>query len=66
MNQSFQEFLLTVMQLSIGKLIKINKFQSRFPKPKTGFRFENRKSDFRFSINIPIYDYNVIKNVGFN
>jgi len=37
MNQSFQEFLL--MQFSIGKKISKNKFEIRFPKPKTGFRF---------------------------
>jgi len=39
MNQSFQEFLLIVMQLSIGIMVKINKFENRFPKPKTGIRF---------------------------
>jgi len=32
----FQEFLLIVMQLTIGKTIK-NLFEIRFPKPKTGF-----------------------------
>jgi len=37
MNQSFQEFLLIVMQLSIGKIMKTNKFKNRFPKPKTRF-----------------------------
>jgi len=25
------------LQLSIGKMIKINKFENRFPKAKTGF-----------------------------
>jgi len=37
MNQSFQEFILIAMQLSIGKMIQINKLENRFPKPKTGF-----------------------------
>ena len=46
MNQSFQEFTLIFMQFSIGKKIK-NKINS-----KSGF--QNRKPDFRFSINIPI------------
>jgi len=46
MNQSYQEFLLTVMQLSIGKMIKINKFKNRFPKPDFGFKTENQISDF--------------------
>src|SRR6218665_1374676 len=44
MNQSFQKFTLIFMQCSIGKKIKKNKFEIRFPKAKTGFRF---------SINIP-------------
>jgi len=38
MNQSFQQFLLIVMQLSMGKTIK-NKIEIGFSKPKTGFRF---------------------------
>ena len=41
MNPSFQEFLLTVMQLSIRKMIKINILENLFPKPKTVNR--NRK-----------------------
>ena|SRR6218665_2193782 len=49
LNQSFQEFLLIIMQLSIGKMIKINKFQNRFPKPKTEFRFKNRISGFQLT-----------------
>jgi len=51
------------MQFSIGKMILKNKFENRFSKSKTGFRFLNRKPDFWFSINIPtkdvvIYDVN--------
>jgi len=51
MNQSFQEFILILMQLSIGKIIKINKFEDQFPKPKTGFRFKtgNRISGFQLT-----------------
>jgi len=56
MNQFFQEFLLIVMQLSLGKMIKTNKFENRFLKMKTWFRFQNRKPDFRFSINISKYN----------
>src|SRR6218665_2542229 len=51
MNVSFQECLPSVMQFLTGKLICKNKFENRFSKPKTGFRFSNR-----FSINIPIRD----------
>jgi len=40
----FTGFLLIVMQLSIGKMIKINKLE-------TGF--QNLKKDIRFLINIP-------------
>src|SRR6218665_323672 len=39
MNQSFQKFTLIFMQFPIGKKIKKNKFEIRFPKAKTGFRF---------------------------
>ena len=39
MNQSFHEFPLIVMQLFTGKMLKTSKFENRFPKPKTGFRF---------------------------
>src|SRR6218665_1028617 len=52
MNLAFQEFLFSVIQFSIKKILK-NKFKNRFSKSKTGFRFSNRKSDFQFSINIP-------------
>jgi len=34
-------------------MILKNKFENRFLKSKTGLRLSNRKSDFRFSINIP-------------
>jgi len=38
MNLPFQEYLLSVMQFSTGKLILKNKFKNLFSKPKTGFR----------------------------
>jgi len=47
MNQSFQEFLL--MQLSIGKMIKINKFEIQFPKSDFGFKTENWISGFQLT-----------------
>jgi len=47
MNQTFQKFLLIVMQLSIGKNISINsKTGFRNLKPDFGFKTENRKSGF--------------------
>ena len=51
MNQSFQEFLLIIMQLSIGKMIKINKFRTGFQnlKPVFGFKTENRIPDFQLT-----------------
>jgi len=53
MNLYFHEFLFSVMQFSIEKMILKNKFENRFSKSKTGFRFSNRKPDFRFLLNIP-------------
>src|SRR6218665_1829746 len=47
MNQSCQEFLLVVMQLSKGKMRKNN---VKKPVSKT----KNRRPDFRFPINISI------------
>src|SRR6218665_111057 len=47
MNQSCQEFLLVVMQLSKGKMRKNN---LKKPVSKT----KNRRPDFRFPINISI------------
>jgi len=39
MNLPFQDYLLSVMQFSKGKLIFKNKFENRISKPKTGFWF---------------------------
>jgi len=49
MNQSFQEFLLIAMQLSLGKMIKINKFENQFPNLKPDFGFKIPTIDCRFS-----------------
>src|SRR6218665_392293 len=46
----FKGFLLRILQFSIGKVILKNKFENRFSKPTTGFRFSNRKPDFRFRL----------------
>jgi len=45
MNQSFQEFLPSSMQLSMGKMIKINKLENRFSKPKPEFGFKTPSCD---------------------
>jgi len=39
MNLSFQEFLFSVIQFSMGEMILKNKFENRFSKSKTRFRF---------------------------
>ena len=52
MNQSFQEFILIVMQFSLGKLILKDKFEisfTEYAKPDFVFRTEIRFSGFRLT-----------------
>src|SRR6218665_3241836 len=46
-------FYSAISKFLIGKMSLRNKFENRFSKLKTGFRFSNRKPDFGFLINIP-------------
>src|SRR6218665_39656 len=54
MNQSFQKFTLIFMQFSIGKNLKKKLIQNSVSKSEN--RISVLKPDFRFSINIPIFD----------
>jgi len=59
------------MQLFIIKMLKINKFENRFPKPKTGFQFsinipnlKQRLLDVWATLHQKIIDYFVNLNFG--
>ena len=50
MNQSFQEFILIVVQFSIGKMILKDKFEFRLPNMQNRISFLEPKSGF------PVFD----------
>jgi len=53
MNQSFQDFILTVMQFSIGKIISKEKFEFRLTNTQNRISFLEPKSGFRLtSLNV--------------
>src|SRR6218665_2681990 len=56
----YSYFSSQISKFLIEKVSLKNKFENRFSKPKTGFRFENRKPDFRFLINIPNCVYSIL------
>jgi len=47
MNQSFQDFILIVMQFLIGKIILKEKFEFRLPNMQNRILFPEPKSGFR-------------------
>ena len=50
MNKSFQEFILIVMQFSLGKLILKDKFEFRLP------NMQNRISFLEPKFGFPVFD----------
>jgi len=49
MNQSFQEFILIIMQFSVDKMILKDKFEFRLPNMQNRISFLESKSGFRLT-----------------
>jgi len=58
----YSYFFSVISKFLIEKMNLKNKFENQISKPKTVFRFSNRKPYFLFSINIPNHQSGVASN----
>src|SRR6218665_1234433 len=67
MNQSFQEFILIVMQFSLGKLILKDKFEFRLPNMQNRISFLEPKFGFpvfALEASAPLQQSSITSNAG--